>query len=283
MQMLHANLLHQGGQVSNIIQLIPELNEMQRVCHWLAQWGWSEASGGNFSIRLNTLPDSVLNLSGEPPKPLPHHTPALGGGYLLISARGARARDLALDPEAGVGLYWIMQSGKEFTCLWGNSDPTSELSAHLAIQTSLSRTRPKHTAILHSHPPNLIALTHWPGFERGTDLSDILLRMQSEARLHLPEGIARLGFHIPGSRELGPASAAALMKTPVLLWHMHGAISTGETISSALDYLEIVDKAAQIYWILTSAGMTPEGMTDDDQRRSLEHFKLWERYRSSKD
>lgn len=265
----------------DLIHQIPELAEIQRIHEWLALWRWSEASGGNFSLRMSALPSGVEDLSGEPPKSLPLEVPSLGGVYMLISARGARARDISKDVESGVGLYWILQNGAEFTCLWGNNDPTSELIAHLAIHQALSLSRSAHQAVLHSHPANLIALTHNPGFDNPKVLSDRLLRMQSEARIHLPEGIGWLRYHLPGSKELGDESARALLKTPVLLWHLHGAISIGENLSKALDYMEIVDKAAQIYWILTSSGIAPEGMRDEDLQRALRHFRIWERYRGS--
>jgi rhamnulose-1-phosphate aldolase len=275
-----ANSLEEA-RLSDFVRIIPELAEIQRVHDWLTQWRWSEASGGNFSIRMDTLPEAVHNLSGETPKPLPLNVPSLGGAYLLISARNSRARDIALEPEVGVGLFWILQSGEEFTCLWGNNDPTSELLVHLAIHNAQYQSHSNHNAVLHSHPSNLIALTHNTEFDNHIDLGDILLRMQSEARVHLPEGIRHLPYHIPGSRELGDATATALLKSPVLLWKLHGAISTGKTLSDALDYLEIVDKAAQIYWILMSSGIKPEGLTDADLERSLRHFRIWERYRGS--
>lgn len=265
------------------ILLTDEVKEIQRVHEWLTQWRWSEASGGNISIRLEALPEGVDDLSGETPQGLPLKAPSLGGTYLFISAKGARARDIAIDPKKGVGLFWILQNGEEFTCLWGANNPTSELQAHLAIHNSLIQARSPHSAILHSHPANLIALTHNAEFGDQIALSDTILRMQSEARAHLPEGIAQLPYQIPGSRELGDASAMALLKTPVLLWHMHGAVAIGTTLSQALDYLEIVDKAAQIYWTLLAAGLNPEGMSEANLERSLRHFKVWQRYRSSLD
>jgi rhamnulose-1-phosphate aldolase len=230
---------------------------------------------------MDILPEAVQDLSGETPKSLPLNVPSLGGAYLLISARGARARDIATNPKDGVGLFWILQSGEESTCLWGSNEPTSELLVHLAVHNSQVQSRSNHNAVLHTHPSNLIALTHNTGFENQYDFSDMLLRMQSEARVHLPEGISLLPYHIPGSRELGDASAAALLRSPVLLWKLHGAVSTGKTLSDALDYLEIVEKAAQIYWILISSGIKPEGLTDADLERSLRHFRVWERYRGS--
>jgi rhamnulose-1-phosphate aldolase len=232
---------------------------------------------------MSSLPNGVEDLSGEPPQTLPLKVPSLGGSYLLISAAGSRARDIADDPKGGIGLFWILQNGADYTCLWGVNKPTSELQAHLSIHNVLARARSPHAAVLHSHPANLIALTHDSDFDGQRQLGEIILRMQSEARVHLPEGIGQLPYHLPGSRELADASAEALLRTPVLLWHMHGAVATGKTLSQALDYLEIVDKAAQIYWILLAAGIKPEGLSDTNLERSLRHFKVWQRYRSSLD
>jgi rhamnulose-1-phosphate aldolase len=261
--------------------MIPELSDASRVSTWLAKKGWSEASGGNFSIRISELPESVNEISGETPQSLPFAVNSLSGQYLLISARGNRAREMAMDAKDGCGLFWILRGGEDFTCLWGNNDHSSELAAHLAIHRTLLEVRPQHRAILHTHPTNLIALTHDPDLQEETQLSDILLRMQSEARIHLPEGLAHLGYHLPGSLELGDATAEALRRTPVALWHMHGAIATGNDLSDALDYLEIVDKVAEIYWRLRSAGIQPIGMSDENLGRSLKQFGVWDRYSSA--
>lgn len=270
-------------EVRDQIHLIEELAEIKRVHQWLAQWRWSEASGGNFSIRLDALPEDVQDLSGETPQPLPLKTPSLGGSYLFISAKGSRARDLAVDPVTGVGLFWILQNGAEFTCLWGVNNPTSELHVHLSIHNAFVQARSAHRAVLHTHPANLVALTHGTNFDDHIDLSDIILRMQSSARAHLPEGIGRVPFTIPGSIELGQTSARALLKTPLILWDLDGAMATGVSLSEALDHLEIADKAAQIYWMLRSSGIKPQGLSDADLERSLRHYKVWERYRSSLD
>ncbi len=146
----------------------------------------------------------------------------------------------------------------------------------------LLEVRPRQRAILHTHPTNLIALTHIPEMRDAAHLGDLLLRMQSEARIHLPGGLAYVPFNLPGSDALGEVTAQALRETNVALWHMHGAIATGESISRALDYLEIVDKAAQIYWKLVSSGIEPSGMTDEHLRQSLEHFGLWEQYNQAR-
>lgn len=267
--------------MTNLSRKIPELSDASRVVSWLAKLGWSEASGGNFSTRISTLPEAMEDLSGATPQSLPFAVPALGGETLLISAAGGRAREFAADPKAGCGIFWILRGGEEFTCLWGNKAPTSELAAHLAIHAMLLEARPTHRAILHTHPTNLIAITHIPELEDERRMSDHLLRIQSEARLYFPEGLSHLEYHLPGSREMGDASAEALRRTSVALWRFHGAIATGETLSHALDHLEIVEKTAEIYLRLRSAGIDPRGMSDEDLARSLRHFGLWERYANS--
>ncbi|MFQ5932049.1 MAG: class II aldolase/adducin family protein, partial [Nitrospiraceae bacterium] len=154
-------------------------------------------------------------------------------------------------------------------------------AAHTAIQEMLARKRVGHRVVLHTHPANLIALTHLPRLQDSRAISDALLRMQSEAHMLFPDGLRYLSYGTPGSVELGTRSADALQDTNVLLWHMHGAIATGETLSRALDYLEYIDKMAEVYWILRSAGVNPRGMRDEDIQSSLEHFELWERHRQS--
>jgi rhamnulose-1-phosphate aldolase len=103
--------------------------------------------------------------------------------------------------------------------------------------------------------------------------------MQSEARLILPEGAALLPYHLPGSLELGLASAEAVCHHFVVLWRMHGALATGQTLSQAVDYLEVVDKAARIYWTVAGAGRKPIGMSDEDIQTSLKKFGRWERFK----
>ncbi len=262
---------------------LPELAEMARVSRWLAQLGWSEAGSGNLSLRLEALPEQVAALPEGPALPLPLPVPRLAGRHLLLTGTGARARETPEDLQSAVGLFRVLPGGEALAPLWGNPRPTSELSAHVAVQEALLDARPRHRAVLHSHPANLIALTHLPEFQEGRRLSDVLLRMQSEARLLLPEGLAHLPFHLPGSVELGRASARACSRHLVVLWHMHGALATGETLSDALDHLELVDKAAQVYWTLRAAGVEPQGMRPEDVERSLRHFGRWDRYRAAHD
>lgn len=268
---------------AELLLQLPEVKEAQFVSRWLALLNWSEAAGGNFSVRLESLPDTFLRIAESQERSLPVTVADLAGKYLLVSGTGTRARDIAEHPEQGLGLYRILPGGRAYSWLCGHDQPTSELPSHCAIHQTLVEVRPEHTAVLHTHPPHLIAITHLPEFQDSRRLSDQLLRMQSEARLLMPEGLAHLPYYLPGSLELGLASAAAIRRCFVVLWHMHGALATGPSFSGALDYLQYVDKAAEVYWLLRQSGVQPAGMRDEDLERSLRHFGRWDRFLKSRD
>lgn len=263
---------------------LPELDEIARICGWLARLGWSEGAGGNLSVRVEEAASAIASMPGKEDHALPVEAPQLAGTHLLVTGRGTRARDIMEDPAAGVGLYRLSADGESAAWLWGNKRPTSELPSHVAIHAALAEARPTHRAILHTHPTALIALTHLPEFQAGNTLSTTLMGMQSEAWLHLPRGIAHLPYYLPGSLDLGLASAEAVRQGhAVVLWHMHGALATGDTLSGALDALQVVEKAAQIYWTVASGGRQPLGMQAEDIRRALEHFGYWEQHRQALD
>ncbi len=247
----------------------------------MAQKGWSEAGSGNISIRFGGLPPGLENLAQGKPQRMPMATSRLAGQYLLVTSAGSRAREMEAELESSVGLFNIMQGGREMVCVWGNPEATSELAAHVAIQDKLLEIRAEDRVVLHTHPANLIALTHLPRLQDSRSISEALLRMQSEAHMLFPDGLRYVAYSTPGSVELGERSAQDLERARVLLWHMHGAVATGETLSRALDYLEYIDKMAEIYWILRSAGVHPRGMRDEDIQSSLKHFNLWDRHLES--
>ena len=260
------------------LDALPETVESQRVAHWLALHGWSEGSGGNFSVRLEALPESLAGLRGGPKVALPVAVPSLGGRYLLVTGTGTRARDIAVAPHEGLGLFRIAPDGASYTFLVGNDRPTSEMPSHLAIHAALVETRPDHRAIVHTHPSRLIAATHLPEFEDSARMADVLLRLQSEALLHLPDGSVVLPYHLPGSLELGLASAEAVRRCEVVIWRYHGALATGRSLDSALDTLEYLDKTAEVYWTLRSAGIVPQGIPAGAVEQALRAFGRWERY-----
>lgn len=255
---------------------MPALSDFAETSKWLAKRGWSEAAGGNLSVRL----DAPNGFEDGPNMPLPIDVPEIAGQALLLSGSGTRAREIAKAPQRDIGLYKIGNDGKSYCWLAGNKTPSSELPAHCAIHNTLQRFRPDDEAIMHTHPVNLIALCHIPGFDNAERISDIILRLQSEARLHLPEGIGFVKHTLPGSVDLGLKSAQEVKRHHLVLWQYHGCLATGKTLAHAFDKMEIFEKCAQIYWTLKQAGENPPGISQADTEKTLEAFGVLERYKS---
>lgn len=258
------------------------LDDFAEVCEWLSFKGWSEAEGGNLSLRIDEadVPQG-LRSSDSAAVELPLTVAALGGAYLLISGSGTRSRDISHTPEDGIGLYKIAKDGKSYQWIAGNDKPTSEMPSHCAIQNEFMLSRPEFKAVVHTHPPRLISLTHIAEFHDPKVLSDCILGLQSEARIQLPEGIGHLPFCVPGSLELGILSAEEIKYRNVILWHMHGALSVGTSLSHAFDQLEVVEKASEIYWTLKQAGLSTDGMSEEDLLKSMEFFGRTSRYKNA--
>ena len=254
-----------------------ELLDFKTTAYWLARRGWSEAAGGNLSVRLD-MPGS---LHEDDHIPLPFPMPHLAGKALLLTGSGTRARDIGVDPEPHVGLYLISDDGTQYGWIAGNHNPSMELPAHCAIHNALEEFRPEDKAIMHTHPASLIALCHVKGLDNSKAISDKILSLQSEARLILPEGIGFAEHELPGSLELGIKSAEQVKNHHLVLWQLHGCLATGTTLAHAFDLMEVFEKSARIYWQLRAAGIDPKGIPETDIKDILTAFGRLDRYPSS--
>lgn len=251
-----------------------QLTDFQTTSYWLSRRVWSEAAGGNMSIRLDVL----AKLHEDDHIELPIAVPYLAGKAVLLSGSGTRAREIGVDAEPHIGLYKIADDGRHYGWIAGNHNPSMELPAHFAIHNALEQYRPEDKAILHTHPASLIALCHVPGFDNGKAISNKILSLQSEARLILPEGIGFVEHELPGSLELGLKSAEQVARHHLVLWQYHGLLATGETLAGAFDKLEVFEKSTRVYWKLRSAGIDPAGIAEDDIKDILTAFGRLDRY-----
>ena len=117
--------------------LAPVLADVQRVAGWLWQRDWAEAGAGNISIDVTELladKDDIPALGGRvghdtPDSAVPDPgaitdigVPVLAGRRLLVSAAGARFRDIASDRVVGLLLVRVTPDGHVFV-EW---DPNTE-------------------------------------------------------------------------------------------------------------------------------------------------------------
>ena len=68
-------------------------------------------------------------------------------------------------------------------------------------------------------------------------------------------------------------TVTALQKHRVVLWEKHGCAAAAADISEAFDYVDIMEKAASIFFVCKSSGYTPQGISDTQLAEISRNFK----------
>jgi rhamnulose-1-phosphate aldolase len=242
------------------------VTEMIRVTSDMWLKGWDERNGGNISLRLLDsdvapyLPvwkdRSLLKLSVS--------VSDLAGQYYLVTGSGKCFRNIQIDPEANLGIIRILPNGNSAELLWGYRDggvPTSELPAHLKShrerqQLGADRAR----VVMHCHATNLIALTYV--LDSNTDnVTRALWEGSTECLVIFPEGVGVMKWMVPGTDEIGDATAGMLRQHPLVLWPFHGVFAAGDTLDNAFGLIDTAEKAAQILVKVISMGGVRQTIT----------------------
>ncbi|MGD0485303.1 MAG: class II aldolase/adducin family protein, partial [Gemmatimonadales bacterium] len=131
----------------------------------LWQKGWAEANAGNLSFDVTDILPASPAAGGGAAVPLGAAYLELAGRRILVTAAGTRMRDLAREPDAGCGILQCTGDGAGYHVAWRGDPaapftPTSELPSHLAIHAALRRRGAPHRAVVHTHPTELLALSH---------------------------------------------------------------------------------------------------------------------------
>jgi rhamnulose-1-phosphate aldolase len=115
--------------------------------------------------------------------------------------------------------------------------------------------------VLHSHPTELIAITHLPALTQER-LNRMLWSMTPETVVFAPEGVALLPYLPPGSTEMGAATASAVVRHQLVLWDKHGAAAVGDDLVEAFDLLDTINKSAALHLACRAAGFQPRGLSE---------------------
>jgi rhamnulose-1-phosphate aldolase len=254
--------------------LADELAAFANVAALLCDRGWAERNAGNMSIDVTEV------LAGDvAATPAERGSPAaqlLAGRSLLVTCGGARMRDVAADPDLTTVLVRVNAAGG-YDCsspvgFCHVDAPTSELAAHLAVHAALRRSRPEHTAVLHTHPAELIAATHCPGLQDAASFNRALWSMQPESVVVLPEGAALLPYLLTGSDALAEATAEAAGATPLVVWPRHGCVATGAGLEDAFDRIDVAAASLRIWLQCRAAGYEPVGLTEEQVAELRKRF-----------
>ena len=175
---------------------------MAEVAGYLWERGWAERNGGNISINVTGLcADAVCELPAlDGPYPLPKPVPHIAGGCFLVTGTGRRMRYVASQPLANVALIRVAADGASYEIVADEPvRPTSELPAHLSVHDYLIGAGRLERAVVHTHPIELVAMTHNPEFLGKDVLTRLLWSMIPETRAFCPKGLGIVPYTLPGS------------------------------------------------------------------------------------
>jgi rhamnulose-1-phosphate aldolase len=249
-----------------------EIQKVSEIADYLWVRGWCERNAGNISIDLTGL-QTIVPSDRQQKRFVPMDLPVAAAGMLLfVTGTGERLRDLISHPEKAACILEISASADGYTILWGGAEnpgfrPTSEFVSHLGIHLYHAANDIQARCVLHTHPVELIAVSHHPvlGSDEGL-LNKSLWSMLPEIRVFVPRGIKITPYTLPGSQELADLTIEALKERDVVLWSKHGALAVGRDAVEAFDFIDVANKGALIYLKCLQAGFTPVGMTEAEMK-----------------
>ena len=264
--------------LENRPQLSAEIEKVAEVALYLWQKGWAERNGGNITVNITEYVDSEMLSLPAISSPLEIGTvlPALKGKWFYCKGTGKRMRDLAREPMACGSVIRILPGCTHYEIVADEPvAPTSELPAHLAVHDYLLAKGSPYRACLHTHPIELVALSHSPRWLEKDAATRMLWSMIPETRAFCPRGLGIVPYLMPSSQALAEATIRALAEDyDVVMWEKHGVLAVDTDILNAFDQVDVLNKAAQIYTSARTMGFEPDGMTDAQMTELRDAFSL---------
>ena len=264
--------------LNNRPALKAEIDKVAEVAGYLWQKGWAERNGGNITVNITDLVDETLRTMPAiaEPSPIGKTLPHLKGRWFYCKGTGRRMRDLARDPMANGSLIRILDDCAHYEIVADAPvAPTSELPSHLAVHDYLLAKGSPCRASLHTHPIELVALTHARKWLEKDAATRMLWSMIPETKAFCPRGLGIVPYMMPSSVGLAEATIRTIDDDyDVVMWEKHGVFAVDTDIMNAFDQVDVLNKAAQIYIAARNMGFEPEGMTDAQMREISDAFHL---------
>ena len=265
------SILNERNELKKVV------NDVAEVAGYLWQKGWAERNGGNITVNITEHADEEMaSLPAiAPVGQIGKKLPFLQGKYFYVKGTGKRMRDLARRPMQNGAVIRICPDCASYEIIADEPVlPTSELPSHLALQNYLLQTGSSYKATLHTHPIELVAMSHNERFLRPGEMTRVLWSMIPETLAFAPLGIGIVPYTLPGSVKLADATLEQIKEHDVVLWEKHGTVAVGKDIMDAFDQTDVLCKAANIYMCARSMGFEPDGMTPEAMREVQQVFKL---------
>jgi rhamnulose-1-phosphate aldolase len=260
----------------------PELDElltaMGEAGQRLSEIAASEGAAGNISVLIGWPLEPRRHFPLAESIALPLAVPSLAGMTFLASGSGRRLREIIQDPFANIGVLRVEEGGQTGTLY---SAPgrlftrlTSEFNSHLAVHADqVSATGTNFHAIIHAQPLHTTYLSHIPAYQETLYFNQHLLRWEPELIVHFPEGIAHLGFQIPGSAALMQATVEGLRRHKLVVWGKHGVMARSDTsVKRACDLIEYIETGARYEYLNLANQERGQGLSPAEIRAIANAF-----------
>ncbi len=257
--------------------LSAEVEKIAEVAGYLWQNGWAERNGGNITVNVTEFADDEMKQMPaiSDVKQIGVTLPALKGCYFYCKGTGKRMRDLARRPMDNGSVIRILDDCASYVIIADNAVmPTSELPSHLTVHAHLIETGSSYKATVHTHPIELVAMSHNRKFLGKDVLTNILWSMIPETKAFCPLGLGVVSYELPGSNSLADATLKELEDYDVVLWEKHGVFAKGLDVMDAFDQIDVLSKSAKIYIDSRCMGFEPEGMSQEQLQEMTKAFNL---------
>lgn len=263
--------------LTNRPALAAEVEKVAETAGYLWQKGWAERNGGNITINITEhVDDEIRQL---PPisdvMPIGVTLPCLRGCYFYCKGTNRRMRDLSRRPMDNGAVIRILDDCASYVIIADRPVlPTSELPSHLSVHNYLLSVGSPYRASLHTHPIELVAMSHNRRFLEKDVATELLWSMIPETKAFCPRGLGIVPYQLPGSVELAEATIRELSDYDVVMWEKHGVFAVDTDITAAFDQVDVLNKSALIYMAARNMGFEPEGMSREQMRGLTEAFGL---------
>ena len=267
----------------SILQGRPELSaqveQVAEVAGYLWQKGWAERNGGNITVNVSEWLSDDAEANALPaltaPRPIGAVLPHLKGCWFFCKGTNRRMRDLSARPMQNGSIIRICPDCASYEIVADEAvPPTSELPSHLSVHNMLLAQGSPYRASVHTHPIELVAMSHHAPFLQPGVATRLLWSMIPETRAFCPRGSGIVPYTLPGSVELADATMRELARHDVVMWEKHGVFAVDTDVMAAFDQIDVLNKAACIYQSARSMGFEPEGMSDEQMHELSTVFGL---------
>jgi rhamnulose-1-phosphate aldolase len=254
-------------------------HEIAMISGYLWQRGWAERNAGNFSINITHLfsEKELEKLTAYPFLPIQREYSDLAFQLFLVSRTGSKMRDIATDPVPHCCFIYISETCTAYHIISNEPEdqtpkPTSELPTHLSVQQLLLQKGAHDKVVLHTHAPELISLTHLSGYKSAESINKLLWSMHPEVIVFVPDGVGFVPYGIPGTDRIAQATLKEFESHKVTLWEKHGCTAVAPSLTGAFDTIDILSKAAKIFFYCRWAGEEPERLKETQLHEIKDHY-----------